>query len=266
MKQAGPVVLCLALLAGVTWRPRKPISALEQLRGENRMLREKLEEQGRTLDDVRRQADDERQRVEAMMGDAHHQIVNSLATVSSLVSLQILRSDTEAVSVALDAARARVHTIAAVHRRARVEGRCQTIGADEVLKAVLGEIALTSRAAVRIQAGAMEPIALQLRDATSLGIITGELVRNALEHGFPNGSEGLISVRLERDAAGVVTLEVTDDGIGMSQGSPIGRNGLGTAIVAQLAQQFRGKPAYHQRIEGGLTATVTLPSLSDMPS
>lgn len=265
MKEAGSVVLCLALLAGVTWRPRQTISASEQLRRENRMLKQQLEEQGRLLGEVRRQALEERARVEAMMGDAHHQIVNSLATVSSLVGLQILRSDSEAVSVALEAARARVHTIAAVHRRARGEGRSKTIGADEVLKAVLGEMRLTVGAAVQVEAGPIEPVALKLRDATSLGIITGELVVNALEHGFPDRSGGLISVRLEQDRAGTLILEVADNGVGLNPGTLAANRGLGMSIVAQLAQQFGGKPAYRELAEGGLVATVSLPSLSETP-
>jgi chemotaxis protein methyltransferase CheR len=80
------------------------------------------------------------------------------------------------------------------------------------------------------------------RQAESLGLITTELVMNALKHAFPDeSSHGQIAVAY--DVSGTNwKLSVTDDGIGKQDGvfaQP--KTGLGTGIVKALSQQLGAK-------------------------
>ncbi|MNL51917.1 Blue-light-activated histidine kinase 2 [compost metagenome] len=104
------------------------------------------------------------------------------------------------------------------------------------------------------------------RDATTLGILVGELVTNAVKHAFPGGRSGTITVSLKRDEAGVPRLTVLDDGVGISGEHLPGDGGLGSVIVRQLANQFGGEPHYERRSGGGLSVSVSLPGIEGAPS
>src|SRR5690606_32011521 len=97
---------------------------------------------------------------------------------------------------------------------------------------------------------------------TTIGIVLGELITNALKHAFTESASGTIWARLARDAEDVITLTVEDDGKGLGEG--MARGGLGSMIVRQLATQFGGTPEYSARAGGGARVTVTLPGLDPL--
>jgi len=71
--------------------------------------------------------------------------------------------------------------------------------------------------------------------AVSLGLVTTELVINALKHAFPTGREGEIVVRYDVDGAGW-RLSVSDNGIGRrNDDHERAGGGLGTSIVETLS-------------------------------
>ena len=261
---AGAVLLAYMLLS----RTQRQISALARsqdlLLTENEVLEAHVLDRTRALEEAREHAERERQRVEALLQDANHRIGNSLATVSSLLGLQLLRSKSEEVKAALEAARSRVHSIASAHRRLRLGGDLETASADEFLDAVLEDIAATASDARHIKLeGQFDPIVVGARDATTVGILVGELVTNAVKHGFPNGRGGTIAVTLKRDAEGVPVLRVVDDGVGIPGEQQPGEGGLGSVIVRQLANQFGGEPVYERRPGGGLSVSLSLPGIED---
>jgi len=75
--------------------------------------------------------------------------------------------------------------------------------------------------------------------SVSLGLIVTELVINALKHAFPEDRNGRIKV--DYHALGPNwTLSVTDNGVGMPQGSGI-KPGLGTNIIQALTNQLQAQ-------------------------
>lgn len=264
---AGAVLLAYILFS----RTQRQVSALARskdlLAGENEVLEAHVLERTRALEEAREHAERERQRVEALLQDANHRIGNSLATVSSLLGLQLLRSESEEVRAALESARSRVHSIASAHRRLRLGGDLETVSADEFLEAVLEDIGKTATDAKNVKLeGEFEPIVVSARDATTIGILVGELVTNAVKHAFPAGRSGTIAVALKRAANGTPTLSVVDDGVGIAADSQPGEGGLGSVIVRQLATQFGGEPHYERRSGGGLQVSVSLPGIGGAAS
>src|SRR5208282_3805247 len=87
-------------------------------------------------------------------------------------------------------------------------------------------------------------------EAVSRGLITTELVINALKHAFPGGGGGAILVTYKVDEASW-RLSVSDDGVGFQQyaiGS--GHTGLGTIIVEALAHQLKARVEITSRSPG----------------
>ncbi|WEK05078.1 MAG: CHASE3 domain-containing protein [Candidatus Devosia phytovorans] len=260
---AAAVILTYALLS----RSQRKVSELalsaDLLHSENEVLEAHVIDRTQALEEARAHAEQERQRVEALLQDANHRIGNSLATVSSLLGLQMLRSKSDEVKEALEGARSRVHAIASAHRRLRLGNDLETASADEFLGAVLEDIAVTATTARNVTMRSdFDPIVVNARDATTIGILVGELVTNALKHAFPDGREGTILVSL-KDEAGVPVLRVADDGVGLGEGHAMGEQGLGSVIVVQLSNQFGGAPVYERREQGGLSVSVPMPGLGN---
>lgn len=255
----GSAVLALGLFS----RTQRKVTALFEerthLQSENKELEEHIAARTREAEEARAHAERERARLETLLQDTNHRIGNSLATVSSLLGLQLGRSGSDEVRHALEAAQSRVQAIASAHRRLRLGADLETADAAEFLEDVVADIAATSVQPVRVETD-IEPMVLPARDATTLGIVVSELVTNALKHAFPDGRSGTIRVRFRR-VGSVPVLSVEDDGVGVDPSQP--QSGLGALIVKQLARQFGGEePDYQPRPDGGTVVAVQLPKLN----
>jgi len=253
-------ILAYALLS----RTQRQVSALAQrhrgLVTQNEALEAEVAERTRAIEEARAHAERERHRVEALLQDANHRIGNSLATVSSLLALQLMRTRSEEVKDALEAARLRVHAVASSHRRLRLGDDLESTAANEFLNSVLEDIMNTQTMSGRIEVKSeIEDIEVGARDATTIGILVSELVTNALKHAFPDGKSGTIVVALAR-VDEVPTLSISDNGVGLPPDA--GEGGMGSVIIQQLSGQFGGKPVFSTTSGGGLTITIPLPHLN----
>ena len=258
----GAAILTYALFT----RTQRVVSSLARtssvLQSQNVELEARVQERTAELEEARAHAERERARVEALLQETNHRIGNSLATVSSLLGLQVTRSKSEEVRSALEAAQSRVHAIASGHRRLRLGADLETTSAAEFLEAVVEDLQSTQAEGREVSFETdVDPLVINARDATTIGIIVGELVINALKHAFPDGTAGRIRARLKRDPQGGATLSVEDDGRGIAPEAKGNDAGLGAMIIRQLAMQFGGAPAYEEREGGGTRVVVRLPKL-----
>lgn len=262
---AAAAILAYSLLS----RTQRKVVALAQqqnrLLSENEELEAHVRARTAEAEEARGHAERERARLETLLQDTNHRIGNSLATVSSLLGLQLARTSSDEVRNALEAAQLRVQAIASGHRRLRLGADLETTDAAEFLADVIDDLAtaLPPGKAVNFEKQ-LEAMIIPARDATTLGIVVSELVTNALKHAFAEGQSGTVFIRFGRPEAGATALTVEDNGSGITTGE--GQDGLGALIVKQLARQFGGtEPEYRTREGGGTSITVRLPRL-DVPA
>ena len=95
-----------------------------------------------------------------------------------------------------------------------------------------------------------------------MGLITTELVINALKHAFPGGAKGTIVVSFASSPS-AWRLSVADDGVGISSHLPEApaTGGLGTSIVEALTRQLGGRLTT-SAASPGTTVSVTVPQAS----
>nr|WP_175428776.1 hybrid sensor histidine kinase/response regulator [Azospirillum argentinense] len=107
-----------------------------------------------------------------------------------------------------------------------------------------------------------------------LSAVLEQLVRNALEHAFPGGRHGLVTVGAAASGPETVLLSVADDGAGIAEGTAgrilepffttrrgTGSVGLGLNIVDNLAtDRLGGSFTIASRTGGGTLATLHLPA------
>lgn len=246
-------------------RAQQQVAKLAQRENQLILLNEELEEHVRArtaeVEEARGRAERERARLETLLQDTNHRIGNSLATVSSLLGLQLARSHSDEVKSALEAAQGRVHAIASSHRRLRLGADLETTDAADFLAAVVDDLTTTVPADKPIEIHQdFATMVIPARDATTLGIVVSELVTNAVKHAFAPGRTGNIWIRFVKSGEGAPELRVEDDGQGLPETGASG-TGLGAVIIKQLARQFGGVPDYGPREGGGTVVKVSLPNL-----
>lgn len=180
-----------------------------------------------------------------LIAEVNHRVKNSLNVVTSILALEARRtSDPDAIS-ALGAATARIRAIAAIHALLYEDDDVRSVRFDRYL-ARLGDHLRASLASpgrtVRIAIEA-EPLHLPTDKAITASLVINELVTNSFKHGFRDGDEGTVTVRLRRDGDATVLMEVADDGTSdparaLSPEAP--STGLGQRLIAGMAAQLNG--------------------------
>ena len=265
---ASAVMLGFLLFSRVQRSARRLFEGQSALLSQKELLEHRVQERTAELENERAIAERERNRVEILLQDSNHRIGNSLATVSSLLGLQLRQTRSEEARAALTAARDRVQTVSTAHRRLRLGEDMESTRIDEFLETVIEDIreGIADERQIIFKTD-FEPLDLKSRDVTTIGIILGELITNAIKHAFKGRQGGEISVSFKTDhESGKPALIVEDNGIGW-QGNDTDstkeQNGLGTLVVEQLCMQFGEKPVYATCADGsGTRVIVRLSSLA----
>ena len=81
---------------------------------------------------------------------------------------------------------------------------------------------------------------LTARTAIPLGIITLELVTNAVKYAFPGNTKGTVNISLKKKKKGAL-IEVKDNGKGLSEGFDVKKtDSMGMTLVHALVKQVYG--------------------------
>jgi two-component sensor histidine kinase len=103
----------------------------------------------------------------------------------------------------------------------------------------------------------LEEVRLQVKSAIPIGLIVNELMTNSLKYAFPGGGSGMVSVGLHA-GAGVLSLTVTDNGIGLPADFEERRSkGMGSMLIGMMVRQLKG--SYTIEREKGALFRFTIP-------
>ncbi len=192
------------------------------------------------VDEKTRLLEQSRDRAEALLNDTNHRVGNSLAMVSSLLSVQRRTSSDPEVREALAAATARVHGVAIAQRRLRLDIATDVVMAKRYFAETLAELGATAADRGLTLNQDVVDVPLSGRNAVSLIVIVNELLMNAIKHAFADGDDGAVTIALRPAAGGDGALElvIEDDGRGID---PEQRSdGIGAMVVTNLVRGLRG--------------------------
>ncbi|PZM14892.1 sensor histidine kinase [Rhizobium tubonense] len=237
---------------GIAGYTRELRTTRDEVNGLNAELEERVATRTRDLAQAR-------DRAEVLVSEVNHRVANSLALVSSLVSLQSKALVDQSAKDALAETQDRIFAISLVHKRLYGSGDVRSVDLSEYLTGLLEHL----RTSLRSQGHGVTisfdiaPVELPTDASIDLGVVVTELVTNAFKYAYPQGL-GEIRVRLSKLDQRVELL-VEDDGVGRADGEPAKGTGVGTRIVNAMCMSLGSKIEYRKRHPG--TAALLVFSL-----
>jgi two-component sensor histidine kinase len=168
-----------------------------------------------------------------LMQEVHHRVMNSLHLVQTILAMQAGTLSNPEAKEQVEEAAVRILTVGVVHRRLYEGGSVTAADAGQYLQRLLEDMkgVLPNGGNVRELVLEMASFSLPGDDLTSLGLISSELITNAIKYG-----EGKIELKIQRRASGL-ELSVSDEGKGFPKDfDPATPHGLGMRLVAALAK------------------------------
>jgi two-component sensor histidine kinase len=173
---------------------------------------------------------------DATIREIHHRVKNNLQTISSLLRLQGRRLTTPEAKEAIAESVRRIRTIALVHETLSREPG-EDISFIEIVRPLMRLVEEGLQSADR-------PVTFQAKGdggrlpatiATPLSVVILELLQNAVDHGFPEGSTGGAVVVLLAHDEDELRIQVINNGIALSADFDFAKaTGLGLSIVRTL--------------------------------
>lgn len=178
---------------------------------------------------------------ETLIKESHHRIKNNLSTITGLLELQIIKSESDKVREVLSESMNRIQSIASIHEKLYKTEGLASIRLDSYIKDLLEHLensteVLGQSSPINMELS-LEAISLNTRQAVPLGLILNELVTNAHKHAFDReGGTIYISCGSEN---GAIYLHFRDDGKGLPENMDIeALESLGMKLIDTLSKQL----------------------------
>ncbi len=201
----------------------------------------------------------EKQRSDQMatlLMETQHRIANNLAALSSVLSMQLIKSDSpEAIKVIGDNL-TRINSIAQVQRLLTGKTNSDVEIVNMIRQVALSTVAANSAAEIGLEVRGPE-FKLPAKLATSLAIIINELIINSMKHGF-GGQGGHVSIFFNRESNDIIRIGYRDTGSESTGPKATSGQGLGTQIINNLVRDDLGGD-WDISFDNGCKADIRLP-------
>lgn len=205
-----------------------------------------------------------------MFSELQHRVSNNLANVAALLRLQANATQSPEARAALTSSMARVKTVARVQRNLYHADEQQVEVRDFLtqLAADTQETMISDHpVAIKVNADRFK---IQRDHAVPFGLITSEMIMNAIEHASLAHGNLLIEVCCTKtpavdNASSMVRLSVADNGCGLTDTDmDLTTTSLGMSISNGFAQSLGGEISLKNRDDGkGAVASLSFPMHED---
>ena len=177
-----------------------------------------------------------------LLREVHHRIKNDLAMVGSLLTLRRQEARQEESQSALAEAEAHVRTVGSIYDALYRAGDYGRVRIKEAFEQLFTDVVASHQGqpdAVDLTVH-VDDLELDRQVAAPVGIITNELIINALKYGRPETGRPRISVTIAAGTPTGVHILVTDNGPAIDPVQVETATGFGMVMVRALAEQFSG--------------------------
>jgi len=181
------------------------------------------------------------QQKEMLLKEVHHRIKNNMASMMSLLSLQIKDLDDPAAIASLQDAKSRLSSMGVMYDKLYRSENYREMSVREYLPPLIREIVdqFPNGEQTAIETD-LADFSLSIRTIPPLGLIINELVTNAMKYAFKDRAKGVIRVRAS-SVEGRATIVFEDDGSGIPESMDVEKSGgFGLKLVSMLIEQLDG--------------------------
>lgn len=175
-----------------------------------------------------------------LLKEIHHRVKNNLQVISSLLGLQSRYVKDDNVLDAIKSGRSRVQSMSLLHQNLYRTENLKGVDMKKYFSNLAQNLFDTynleeKNIALEVD---IEDIDLDIDSVVPIGLITNELISNALKHAFINQKDGKILLTL-KEIDGILELRVTDNGIGLPDGNlPQNGESLGVNLIQSFAEKL----------------------------
>lgn len=181
---------------------------------------------------------------DVLLREVYHRVKNNLQQIIGLITIESVAIADPVACRVLDALAGRVRAMGTVHQRLIASGSLAELSVRDFLSDLCKDIARGGGADRRdvVVTVDVDGSNLDIDRAIVLGLLVNEIITNAFKHAFPNEGRGKVDVSYRADA-GVIVLEVADNGIGLpvSARETTAGHGSGLHLIDGFIDQLDGR-------------------------
>jgi len=177
-----------------------------------------------------------------LLKEIHHRVKNNLQVISSLLSMQARKITDKDTKDALNSSKTRVQSMSILHQNLYQGDNLKDIDIEVYMERLIHNIVDTYNISDNVQFHIdIENLQLDVDTLIPIGLITNELVCNALKYAFEGREKGNLYVSFSSTAS-TLTLRVADDGVGFEGDSlPVKEGSIGARLVNSFVAKLEGK-------------------------
>jgi two-component sensor histidine kinase len=181
------------------------------------------------------------QEKEVLLKEIHHRVKNNLQIISSLLSLQSEKINSENPAKTFRESQDRIRSMALIHEKLYQSKDISRIDFAEYTRSLTAYLfrSYVTGPGIGIAIDILD-VSLGIDKAIPCGLIINELVSNSLKYAFPDGRSGEVRISLARGDSDY-TLTVSDNGVGLAADLDFrNTSSLGLQLVNTLVCQLEG--------------------------
>ena len=193
-----------------------------------------------------------------LLQEVDHRVKNSLAVITSLLSMQSRAVESEEARDALHRASTRVHTIATVHEALYHHGSDGELDLAAYLRSLVTNVStMIGESNIEIRSDIADLGRISGDTALTIGLLVTELVTNGVRHSSPDGDDCSIEVKGRLSPDGKRELSISDNGCGLPDDfDPRLSKGLGMRVVLSGVNRLKGEMEFDSPKDCGTRFTV----------
>lgn len=178
----------------------------------------------------------------SLIQEIHHRVKNNLQFINSLLNMQIASNASKSEMLALKESARRIKSMALAHEMLYndASNQDQTINIKNYLTELINTIddmVNTNHQKIEFSSD-VESIFFKTTDAIALGMISSELISNAIKYAFVEERKPHFSLTLKKTESGEYQLIIRDNGKGLVEKNDT--NTLGMRLIDIFSRQLKG--------------------------
>lgn len=236
----------------VSFMARKNLSYIKSIKEQREQLEQEIERSNKQEQELIQNVKER----EVLLSEIHHRVRNNLAVVIGLINLKQGKNEDQKACAVLEEIKNKIYAMSLVHNLLYTNGSFETINLKEFLDIFCSNLGKSYDADHKIELiENVEGVDLSIHMAIPLALLLNELITNAYKHAFVGIEKGQITVSVNKIDTNIFKVQVSDNGVGMSEEKWKEENS-GLHIAKSLAEQLESELVYSA--ENGSKFTLTI--------